>query len=69
MALLCTFPHVIHQWNKWQVVEEGHWMIRKSFRGEPVAGSERCVGKIVTQERTCKCCNFKQIKVTKVRTA
>ena len=67
MPLFCTLPHIIHRWSKWKVVDESDWMAHKTFRGVPVEGSVRRIGVVITQERTCKCCDFKQVKVTKAR--
>ena len=52
-----TFWGYKHNWSRWEVIDEGNIL----------SGNNR-IGKYLVQGRTCKDCNFKELKSKKLRT-
>jgi hypothetical protein len=51
---------LFHTWGQWTIIGQTALYRRNSQRGLPIEGSERIVGTVLDQHRTCIICGFTQ---------
>jgi hypothetical protein len=68
LSIFCEFPKIrFHRWSKWEVINQGIVITRKTFQGSPIECSDSLTGNYIDQKRVCHGCGFTQMNRTETK--